>query len=76
MSTECLTVVKRLQLSLEFPGLHAATFGDYRFLVKIDHIYSDTRRRPNGGRQGKIFKIDTSTLLQMAFPVLIKALVM
>ena len=37
------------------------------------HIYSDTCRCPNGGRQGKIFKIDTSTLLQMAFLGLIKA---
>ena len=40
------------------------------------HIYSDIRRRPNCGRQGKIFKIDISTLLQMAFLGPIKALVM
>ena len=32
--------------------------------------------RNDGGRQGKTFKIDTSTLLQMAFPGLNKALVM
>ena len=47
----------------------------FRYRLSFN-IYSDTRRRPNCGRQGEIFKIDTSTLLQMAFPVLFKALVM
>ena len=57
--------------------LHSATFVDYRFWWRLSfHIYSDTHRRPHDVRRGKIFKIDTSNLLHMAFLGFIKALVM
>ena len=41
-------------------------------LVKIEFSHSVTRMRPHGGRRGKIFKIDTSALLQIDLRALLK----
>ena len=55
------------------PGLHAATFGEYRVSF---YINSDTHRCIHCGCWGKIVKSQTSFLLKMAFPGLSLELVM